>query len=251
MGKIPGDSKKPTPSKTKSCLIWGTLVTVVILIGAVAFVIWQNKYQDPTPRSAYWTDEEPLQEIEAPVTNPATPVTVVQSDSGTSPGQALATATLPPALTQALASLPQALPAGWSQTPCPAAGVLIPVPPGFEVRDTGIEYYVIVVNMERAMMVDVECTPASHGGTLESELAHYLAFQENVTWGTPIYDQSGVGPFAASEGPNTHGNPIAGMVIGPTRAGTIITFWGQAPGDNWLAAKETFMNMARWIQYAP
>jgi len=143
------------------------------------------------------------------------------------------------------------VPADWQPVPLQDAGVTFYAPRDFELEPVDGSYVILVIHQPDFYMLDAQVWTTGSGGTNQSEIEAWMEFQNGVAWGEPTFDQTPVGPLAWSVGPNLHGDKIFGAVIGPTRSGAVITFWGQAPQDQrkWDEGVELYLRMARSMRF--
>jgi len=141
------------------------------------------------------------------------------------------------------------VPTGWQAVMLQDAGVTFFAPGDFDIDPVHGRYTILVRQIPDFYMLDVQTMTAGTAGTIQSEVDTWIEIQDGVIWGDYAFGETPVGPFAWSVGPNMHGDKIFGAVIGPTRDGFVITWWGQAPQDQWDAGVELYLDMIRTLRF--
>jgi len=148
--------------------------------------------------------------------------------------------------------LPGALPTPnplWVDAACPAAGVFVRMPPNYTYSLDEDSYAYMRVNADAGL--EMWCEPAAHGSTFESEVAWWLDYQQYVLWQQPVSMVTSIGPAALTVGVNDYGDMVFGAVVGPTRDGYVLHFWGLGQDDLWETLVDQYEAIVLSIQYSP
>lgn len=156
-------------------------------------------------------------------------------------------------------SMPAALPtevkaqvesaaSSWEKAACPAANVQAGIPPGFTffIEEEKNGYF---RGEDPLTGLSMDCLPAAHSGKLEIELEYWLSFQSSVSWQNPLYGNTAVGPMAWTEGTFEGGDPVFTALVGPTRDGYILTFWGLGDISEWDRLAGLFQQVVESLEY--
>jgi len=135
---------------------------------------------------------------------------------------------------------------------CPAANVQAGIPPDFifSIEDsTEGDKYGFFRDKDEASLLMMGCSLPEYGNTLESETDGFLNYMSDVNWQEPVYGNSPVGPMAWAEGAFQNGDPVFAALVGPTRDGFMITFWGLGEKNDWEQTLAVFQQVVGSLEY--
>lgn len=118
--------------------------------------------------------------------------------------------------------------------------------------ESGQDFLLMSVEPEEIVAVlTVSWYPMSSGATVETELQHWMGNHPDVTWSELTFGMTSLGPLVWCTGTQPGVLPIWAAMVGPTRDGDVLYWWGQAPQAEWNQYVGVFSQIMDRTSYLP
>jgi hypothetical protein len=168
-----------------------------------------------------------------PASQPAAPVGVIPTLQSLNPSPTPQSAKAPAG--------PAAV--AWKIVECSPAGITFQIPADFRVEVYDEGNFLVLRSQDGRLELNLTCYPASQSTELEGELAWWLEFMSEVTWGEMTYGETAIGPLAWGTGTKASGEPVFSAVVGPNLNRHVVNAYGLAPEAEFDRAVELFLLM--------